>query len=101
MPKYGHDIRIREVLNGFIVKVGCEYVVIEGGDNIGDAANQLCDLLRQYLMDREGVHKAWYEMYRPHIPCGVPQPTVEYNNIRQGTGGAAVNPDDGGGFDLP
>ena len=32
MPKYGHDIRIREVLNGFIVKVGCEYVVIEGLD---------------------------------------------------------------------
>ncbi len=64
MASYGHDITIREVMNGFVVKVGCEHIVIEG-NSMRDAVDSLCSKLQDYLYNRSATQKLWYETYRP------------------------------------
>jgi len=64
MASYGHDITIREVMNGFVVRVGCEHIVIEG-NSLKDAVDSLCSRLQDYLYNRSTTQKLWYETYRP------------------------------------
>lgn len=49
MPKY-HDATIRVMLNGFIVKVGCQEVVAENPES-------LLKLIKEYLKDPEKAEK--------------------------------------------
>lgn len=65
MASYGYDITIREVMNGFVVRVGCEHLVV-GGKDQKEAVDFLCVRLQDYLYDRSGVQKRWYETYRPN-----------------------------------
>ncbi len=65
--KYGHDITIREVMNGFVVKVGCEHIVIEADSNgMESAVDGLCDTLKRYLKNRNKEEKGWYQTFRPN-----------------------------------
>ncbi len=63
------DIYIRPVLNGFLIKVGCQYVVFDDRD-------KMVDNLMRYLLDPERVEKEWTvgAMHAKHLlgaPAGI------------------------------
>lgn len=65
--KRGHDITIRRVLNGFVVRIGCEHIVIQGGTlGIEAAVNKLTKELERYLLQPGEVEKEYYGRFDPN-----------------------------------
>lgn len=63
MNTYGFDINIKEVLNGYIVTIGCETVVVEGEKSFEDAVNRLTKLLSEFLHDRDAMTTSYLKRF--------------------------------------
>ncbi len=56
-------------MNGFVVTIGCEQVVVSG-KNMIDAIGNLTKQLEEYLIDRSSTESAWCKVFRLNRPTG-------------------------------
>ena len=63
MNTIGLPIEIEEVLNGYIVTIGCMTVIIEGQKSIEEAQDRLFKELKGYFANRTKVEAEWMKRF--------------------------------------
>ncbi len=63
MKTFGYPIEIVEVLNGFVVTIGCKSIVVEGEKSFEEAIKKLSRKLGGYLRDRDAIEKEWQKRF--------------------------------------
>ena len=63
MKTFGYPIEIVEVLNGFVITIGCKSIVVEGEKSFGEAIKKLTKKLGDYLRDRNATEAEWLKRF--------------------------------------